>query len=66
MSATIVPGKAESIENFEEMPGIANGTWNEQQEFAINVQWECLRCCISVFSGSFYVHKTFGAILVHR
>ena len=38
MSGTIVPGEAGSIENYEEMPGIANGTWNEYQEFAMNVQ----------------------------
>ena len=66
MSAAIVPGEAESIENFEDMPSIANSKWNEHQEFDINVQWEWLICCIRVFSGSFYVHKTFGAILVHR
>ena len=66
MSATIVQVEVESIENFEEMLGIANGTWNENEEFATNVQWELFRFCRRVFSGSFYVHKTFGAISVHR
>ena len=37
MSATIVRGEAESIKNFREMAGIANGMWNEHQEFAMNV-----------------------------
>lgn len=66
MSATIVSGEAESIKNFEEIPGIANNTWNEYQEFAMNVQREWLRCCRRVFSGPFHVHKMFGAIPVHR
>lgn len=38
MSGTTVPGEAESIEIYEEMPGIAIGTWDEHQEFAMNVQ----------------------------
>ena len=38
MSGTILPSEAESIEIYEKMLGIAIGTWDEHQEFAMNVQ----------------------------